>query len=210
MTDNNKPTVVDDFFSALFANDNNKLNNKEPVSEEPKEQEPDRPQDPYRRLQTQQEQQQHEAMLQGQEMKQTKKYNYAKKHETELDEFDEYSLLSSKRKLDDATTHSGRQAPSKKRVAAPDANSILSKKNVDWSDVSPESRMLIRQLPARVDKEDVMAYFSAYGEVLEVVFKNTFGFVQFDSPFACANAVQCENGKKFKGITLGKCDCSRV
>ena len=202
MTDNNKPTVVDDFFSALFANDNNKLNTKETIIEESKEQEP-YPQDPYQRLQTYQEQQQQEqALQQHQEMKQIKKPASVKKHEKELDEFDEYSLLSSKRKLD-GTGHQA-AAIKKRATAAPESTNILSKKSIDWSDVSPESRMLIRQLPNRVDKEDVMDYFSTYGEVLEVVFKNAFGFVQFDSPFACANAVKCENGKKFKGVVLGK------
>ncbi|KAG1141789.1 hypothetical protein G6F38_008179 [Rhizopus arrhizus] len=200
MTDNNKPTVVDDFFSALFANDNNKLNTKETIIEESKEQEP-YPQDPYQRLQTYQEQQlQEQALQQHQEMKQIKKPANVKKHEKELDEFDEYSLLSSKRKLD-GTGHQA-AAIKKRATAAPESTNILSKKSIDWSDVSPESRMLIRQLPNRVDKEDVMDYFSTYGEVLEVVFKNAFGFVQFDSPFACANAVKCENGKKFKGVVL--------
>ncbi|CAO3693114.1 unnamed protein product [Rhizopus stolonifer] len=163
MTDNNKPTVVDDFFSALFANDNNKL-----IKEEPQDQE----RQTYQRQET---------------------------PKKELDEFDEYSLLSSKRKLDDGDHH---QVVVKKRLAAPEPTHILSKKSIDWSDVSPESRMLIRQLPTQVGKEEVMEYFSTYGEVLEVVFKQAFGFVQFDDPSACANAVKCENGKRFKGIIL--------
>ncbi|KAI9250270.1 hypothetical protein BY458DRAFT_524872 [Sporodiniella umbellata] len=170
MTDNNKPTVVDDFFSALFANDNNKLLNSK---EEPQEQE----QKPYQRQ---------DAQVKG-----------------ELDEFDEYSLLSSKRKLDDDGDHQAATgAVVKKRLTTNEPNHILSKKSINWSGVSPESRMLIRQLPNQVGKEEVMEYFSTYGEVLEVVFKQAFGFVQFDNPSACANAVKCENGKKFKGVFL--------
>ncbi|KAI7899987.1 uncharacterized protein BX663DRAFT_519225 [Cokeromyces recurvatus] len=118
-----------------------------------------------------------------------------------LDEFDEYSLLSSRRRSEQANP--SRRSSSHSRYPGGDAPAqILSKRDIDWSTVSPESRMLVRQLPKFVDKQEIMDYFSKYGEVIEVVQKNSFGFVHFENPEICARAVKAENGKIFNGVIL--------
>ncbi|KAI7871293.1 hypothetical protein BDF14DRAFT_1216362 [Spinellus fusiger] len=68
--------------------------------------------------------------------------------------------------------------------------------------ISVDSRMFIRQLPGDASKWDFQVYFEKYGRVLEVSFKNNYGFVQFDSPEACQAAVAAENGRHFKGTNL--------
>ncbi|KAI8969059.1 hypothetical protein BDF20DRAFT_916463 [Mycotypha africana] len=144
-----------------------------------------------------------------------------------LDEFDEYALLSSRKNTEPSKRRfsSSRQSnttsdptpashsttttttttttiitPSSMHGDSP--VQILSKKEIDWSTVSPESRMLIRQLPQGVNKQEVMDYFSKYGDVIEVVQKNSFGFVHFEKPDMCARAVKAENGKIFNGVVL--------
>lgn len=138
-----------------------------------------------------------------------------RKRERVLDEFDEYSLLSKRRGSDRSKNNFKRKAI-EARETIQDVNQnaeidnskidrqILSKRDIDWSTVKPESRMLVRQLPKFIDKQDVMNYFSKYGEVLEVVQKTPFGFVHFENPESCAQAVLVENGKPFHGIVLGK------
>ncbi|KAG2207231.1 hypothetical protein INT47_012284 [Mucor saturninus] len=143
-----------------------------------------------------------------------------RKRERVLDEFDEYSLLSKRRGSDRSKNNFKRKAI-EARESIQDVNQnadidnikidrqILSKRDIDWSTVKPESRMLVRQLPKFIDKQDVMNYFSKYGEVLEVVQKTPFGFVHFENPEACAQAVQVENGKPFHGIVLDLEICKR-
>lgn len=174
--------------------------------------------------------------------------NGVKRERRVLDEFDEYSLLSSKRgrhgSSPDAHAQNRNRDVRGPRIEARDIITsvnnrsvlvdtmqeggnnddendqddddddrdsvqnerpqILAKREIDWSNVKPESRMLVRSLPKFIDKQEVMDYFSKYGEVLEVVQKSPFGFVHFENPEACAQAVQIENGKVFKGIVLGK------
>jgi RNA recognition motif-containing protein len=113
-----------------------------------------------------------------------------------LDEFDEYSLLSRRRSNEPVVRH-----PVSNKGDSP--AQILSKKDIDWSTVKPESRMLVRQLPKFADKQEVLEYFTKYGEVIEVVQKNSFGFVHFENPESCARAVQAENGKIYNGVILG-------
>jgi hypothetical protein len=114
-----------------------------------------------------------------------------------LDEFDEYSLLSRRRSNEPIVRH-----PVSNKGDSP--AQILSKKDIDWSTVKPESRMLVRQLPKFADKQEVLEYFTKYGEVIEVVQKNSFGFVHFENPESCARAVQAENGKIYNGVILGR------
>lgn len=116
-----------------------------------------------------------------------------------LDEFDEYSLLSRRRQSDSTSNLNSRTRPNTEQPAQ-----TLAKKHIDWSKVIPESRMLIHQLPKSTSKQELMDYFSKYGEVLEVVQKNTFGFVHFENPEQCARAVEAENYKTFNDVLLSK------
>ncbi|KAI8081808.1 uncharacterized protein B0P05DRAFT_586352 [Gilbertella persicaria] len=163
--EHNKPSVVDDFFSALFANQNTKPSS--PVKQ---------PSSPP--------------------VRQPVSYDDMSPTMTQddtLDEFDEYSLLSKRR------TRPIHEAPAQ----------ILSKKEIDWSTVKPESRMLVRQFPKNANKHDILEYFSKYGEVIEVVQKDSFGFVHFEDPEACARAVELENGNILHGVTLDLEICKR-
>ncbi|KAI9309508.1 hypothetical protein BJ944DRAFT_258368 [Cunninghamella echinulata] len=79
---------------------------------------------------------------------------------------------------------------------------VLALKPVDWSQVVPEARMLIRQVPSTIDNWDLYDHFSHYGEVIEVVIKNHLGFVHFEHPDYCKKAVECEKGKPLNGYIL--------
>lgn len=212
-TSENKTSVVDDFFSALFANNNsnsetsnisnnnnssdgnngNSVNSSRDATVTPiptnntdiviKEEAPDTIEEPV-------ENDHHQAIEQANE------------HQAPppvLDEFDEYSLLSSRRKSDPTLNPINRTRPNAEQPAQ-----TLAKRHIDWSKVIPESRMLIHQLPKSTSKQELMDYFSKYGEVLEVVQKNTFGFVHFENPEQCARAVEAENYKTFKDVLLSK------
>jgi hypothetical protein len=67
-----------------------------------------------------------------------------------------------------------------------------------------ESRMFIKKLPSAVTSDDIVNHFGKYGNILEVVPKSGFGFVQFDSVAACRTAIENENGKSFQSVVLGK------
>lgn len=141
--------------------------------------------------------------------------NINRKRERVLDEFDEYSLLSSKRRESSSKGNKRHNKATTTQSTGKNGNDvdeqsdgqILSKRDIDWSNVKPESRMLVRQLPKFIDKQAVMSHFSKYGEVLEVVQKSPFGFVHFENPDACAQAVRAENGQPFHGIILGMFYC---
>jgi RNA recognition motif-containing protein len=213
-TSENKTSVVDDFFSALFANNSsnsetsnisnnnnssdgnnsNSVNSSRDATVTPiptnntdvviKEEAPDTIEEPVV------ENDHHQASEQANE------------HQVPppvLDEFDEYSLLSSRRKSDPTLNPNSRTRPNAEQPAQ-----TLAKRHIDWSKVIPESRMLIHQLPKSTSKQELMDYFSKYGEVLEVVQKNTFGFVHFENPEQCARAVEAENYKTFKDVLLSK------
>ena len=205
--DTTKPSVVDDFFSALFANnsiaataasnDNNNnhstssqndsnLENKPSSSLSPSSSPPPPP---------------ISSNLQEPILPARQPVSYddvlSPTSTQELDEFDEYSLLSK------GTRRQHHQQ--QRSMNSSDAPAqILSKKEINWSTVKPESRMLVRQFPRNATKHDVLEYFSRYGEVIEVVQKDSFGFVHFEDPDACARAVQAENGNILHGVTLGK------
>ncbi|KAG0165144.1 hypothetical protein DFQ28_009496 [Apophysomyces sp. BC1034] len=145
------------------------------------------------------------------------------------DEFEEYSMLSKRQNASGLQTHQGasqkngfqsrgngsgasfRRGPQGKphsyhtqarRTAAMETPQILSRREINWDNLAPESRMLVRRLPSSAEKRQIMDYFSNYGEVLEVVLKNNYGFVQFSDSRACAAAVQQENGRHYKGVVL--------
>lgn len=210
--DTTKPSVVDDFFSALFANnsitttaaaasnDNNNNNHStssqndsnlenKPSSSSSSPSSSSPPPPPIN------------SNLQEPTLPARQPVSYddvlSPTSTQELDEFDEYSLLSK------GTRRQHHQQ--QRSMNSSDAPAqILSKKEINWSTVKPESRMLVRQFPRNATKHDVLEYFSRYGEVIEVVQKDSFGFVHFEDPDACARAVQAENGNILHGVTLGK------
>ncbi|KAI7893757.1 uncharacterized protein EV154DRAFT_401774, partial [Mucor mucedo] len=176
-----KKSVVDDFFSALFANNSTVSDDNTPANNI-----------------ISNDNEQDESNIMDEEEQSN---HGGRKRERVLDEFDEYSLLSKRRGSDRSKNNFKRKAI--------EARESIQDRDIDWSTVKPESRMLVRQLPKFIDKQDVMNYFSKYGEVLEVVQKTPFGFVHFENPEACAQAVQVENGKPFHGIVLDLEICKR-
>lgn len=131
------PTVVDDFFAALFSTNDNQLR-QEPNSK--------------KRV---------------------------------MDEYDEYNILS-KRMSVESTKEPGQL------IVDDNEKTCL------------ETRMLIRNISTQANRKDVRDYFSTFGKVVEVVFKNKIAFVQFESAEACASAVKYEHGNILKGAILGK------
>lgn len=45
--------------------------------------------------------------------------------------------------------------------------------------------------------------FAPYGNILEIVLKGSYGFVQFDNPEACRRAMENEAGRKVAGLSIG-------
>lgn len=217
-----KKSVVDDFFSALFANnttviDNTPANNTTEAYENKASPNGDNTTDGQDYKYNYNSEVNNNDNEQDESINDEEGRNHGgRKRERVLDEFDEYSLLSKRRGSDRSKINfNNRGIEARETIQDVNQNAaeidnikidrqILSKRDIDWSTVKPESRMLVRQLPKFIDKQDVMNYFSKYGEVLEVVQKTPFGFVHFENPEACAQAVQVENGKPFHGIVLGK------
>ncbi|KAF1806679.1 hypothetical protein FB192DRAFT_1271212 [Mucor lusitanicus] len=182
-TSENKTSVVDDFFSALFANTSETSNiSNNSSSDNSASSSRDATATPIP----------------------TNSTNEQQATPPVLDEFDEYSLLSKRRQSDSTSNLNGRTRPDTEQPAQ-----TLAKRHIDWSKVIPESRMLIHQLPKSTSKQELMDYFSKYGEVLEVVQKNTFGFVHFENPEQCARAVEAENYKTFNDVLLNLEICKR-
>lgn len=211
-TSENKTSVVDDFFSALFANNNsssetsnvsnydsgdNSASSSRDATVTPiptnttshdieiKTEAPDDAQE--------------EPVAENDDQGNPNQANEQQATPPVLDEFDEYSLLSRRRQSDSTSNLNNRTRPNAELPAQ-----TLAKRHIDWSKVIPESRMLIHQLPKSTSKQELMDYFSKYGEVLEVVQKSTFGFVHFENPEQCARAVEAENYKTFNDVLLSK------
>ncbi|CEP19050.1 hypothetical protein [Parasitella parasitica] len=209
------PSVVDDFFSALFANSNS-TNEPSNISKSCDDGNADGNRDatvtPIPTTSTDIEvkveavdTEQGPTVENDHHQPQGKKQaNVQQAQPPVLDEFDEYSLLSSKRKSD-STLNANNRA----RLNTEQPAQTLAKRQIDWSKVIPESRMLIHQLPKSTSKQELMDYFSKYGEVLEVVQKSSFGFVHFENPEQCARAVEAENFKTFKNVLLNLEICKR-
>ncbi|KAI1730280.1 RNA recognition motif domain-containing protein [Ditylenchus destructor] len=78
----------------------------------------------------------------------------------------------------------------------------------------PSERLFIGRLSERARKEDVEAFFQAYGKIVNVVLKRGFGFVEFDDKQNAENAMVQMNGKNLCGqaviIGFPKRDRGRV
>ncbi|KAJ3029971.1 UNVERIFIED_CONTAM: hypothetical protein HDU68_010548 [Siphonaria sp. JEL0065] len=51
----------------------------------------------------------------------------------------------------------------------------------------------------RTDRFEVAAIFANYGNIVEVLLKNGFGFVQYTDPIACSEAIRLEQGRLIGG-----------
>lgn len=56
----------------------------------------------------------------------------------------------------------------------------------------------------RTTEEELRQIFSVYGRVLEVVIRDKFGFVQFDSKEAAEAAIKSENRRRIGNLAIGE------
>lgn len=74
----------------------------------------------------------------------------------------------------------------------------------DPNDFALSCRIFVGNLASeRTSKEEVTKLFSQYGEIIDIVIRKSFGFIQFDTPQAAQKAIQCENGRLLGGLHLG-------
>ncbi|KAL0094462.1 hypothetical protein F4703DRAFT_1818894 [Phycomyces blakesleeanus] len=117
----------------------------------------------------------------------------------------------SHRRIGTSNFQQGRPGPSslpsqeRSPVSVAGVPTYPSEGGIDRKTLTPETRMLIRRLPAHIKHREIVNHFSKYGEVLEFVPKKLHGFIQFSNPHSCAAAVRAESGKSFHGFVLGTC-----
>ncbi|KAJ3088102.1 hypothetical protein HK102_009590 [Quaeritorhiza haematococci] len=69
----------------------------------------------------------------------------------------------------------------------------------------PGSRLFLGNLASeRTDKGEVASIFAQYGNIVEILFKGSYGFIQYDNPTSCREAIRCEQGRVLGGINLGE------
>lgn len=73
------------------------------------------------------------------------------------------------------------------------------------ADSYPEgSRIFIGNLASEAtSKKELRAIFEAYGPVDEVILHESYGFIQFHTPEAAANAIGKESGRSIGGRRIG-------
>ncbi|KAJ3037160.1 hypothetical protein HK097_003597 [Rhizophlyctis rosea] len=71
--------------------------------------------------------------------------------------------------------------------------------------IPPGSRLFIDNLNAdRLQRKEVASIFAKYGNVVEILLKENYGFVQFDNWEACWQAIRDENGRSVQGSKWGE------
>ena len=69
----------------------------------------------------------------------------------------------------------------------------------------PNSRIFIGNLASeKTSTEQLRKIFSKYGEIVEIVLRRSFGFVQYSKSVAAQKAIQNENGREIGGLKVGK------
>ncbi|KAJ3005244.1 hypothetical protein HKX48_000796, partial [Thoreauomyces humboldtii] len=67
----------------------------------------------------------------------------------------------------------------------------------------PNSRLFMGNLASeRVDRKEMARIFAPYGNIVEIILKGSFGFVQFDNPESCHTAMQSETGRQLAGMRI--------
>ncbi|KAJ3200930.1 hypothetical protein HDU67_001708, partial [Dinochytrium kinnereticum] len=71
------------------------------------------------------------------------------------------------------------------------------------SKLPPNARLFLGNLASeRTTKYEVAAIFAHYGNIVEILLKGSFGFVQFTDPVACQEAIRLEQGRMVGGLNL--------
>ncbi|KAI8817750.1 uncharacterized protein EV422DRAFT_214887 [Fimicolochytrium jonesii] len=67
----------------------------------------------------------------------------------------------------------------------------------------PNSRLFMGNLASeRTDRTELARIFAPYGNIAEISLKGSFGFVQFDNPESCQNAMVNETGRRVAGMSM--------
>jgi hypothetical protein len=70
----------------------------------------------------------------------------------------------------------------------------------------PDSRLFVGNLASeKTSREELARIFAQYGDIFEVVLKESYGFVQYDNPQSCLEAIRMENGRVVAGLKMGMC-----
>jgi RNA recognition motif-containing protein len=84
----------------------------------------------------------------------------------------------------------------------------------DPNDFTLSCRIFVGNLASeRTSRDELTEVFSKYGEIVDMVVRKSFGFIQFDTPEAAKSAIDGENGRLLGGLHLGMkllCMCSLV
>ena len=67
---------------------------------------------------------------------------------------------------------------------------------------SPNTRIFIRNLPQKVTEEDLNRLFSKCGKIDEIIIKNNFAFIQYNTVQSSQNAIRNFNDYNFHGIKI--------
>jgi RNA recognition motif-containing protein len=74
----------------------------------------------------------------------------------------------------------------------------------DPSDRALSCRIFVGNLASeKASPEQLRNLFAKYGEIVDIVIRKSFGFIQFDNPQAAKDAIEFENGRLFAGLHLG-------
>ena len=67
---------------------------------------------------------------------------------------------------------------------------------------SPNTRIFIRNLPQKVTEEDLNILFSKCGKIDEIIIKNNFAFIQYNTVQSSQNAIRNFNDYNFHGTKI--------
>ena len=66
----------------------------------------------------------------------------------------------------------------------------------------PNTRIFIRNLPQKVNEEDLNVLFSKCGKIDEIIIKNNFAFIQYSTVQSSQNAIRNFNDYNFHGTKI--------
>ena len=66
----------------------------------------------------------------------------------------------------------------------------------------PNTRIFIRNLPAKVTEEDLNTLFSKCGKIEEIIIKNNFAFIEYSTVQSSLNAIRNFNDYNFHGTKI--------
>lgn len=74
----------------------------------------------------------------------------------------------------------------------------------DPNDFTLSCRIFVGNLASeRTSRDELREVFKKYGDIVDIVLRKSFGFVQFDTPEAAMKAIEGENGRLVGGLHLG-------